>query len=84
LTYEDACGYLQTTFKCSPEIAQAVLRKPISYLTKEHQQEITDLQNVITDLENDQSDIFEMLTKKYRAIKSRVLKEIAPNTTRFI
>ena len=60
------------------------MRKPISYLTKEHQQEITDLQNIINELENDQSDIFEMLTKKYKAIKQKVLKEIAPNTTKFI
>jgi DNA gyrase/topoisomerase IV subunit A len=84
LTYEDACGYLQTTFKCATETAQAVLRKPISYLTKEHQQEITDLQSIITSLENDQSDIFEMLTKKYKAIKQKVLKEISANTTKFI
>jgi topoisomerase-4 subunit A len=84
LTYDDACDYLQTTFKCSPETAQAVLRKPISYLTKEHQQEITDLQKTISELENDQSDIFEMLTKKYKTIKQKVLKEIVPNTTKFI
>ena len=84
LTYDDACTYLQNTFKCSVETSQAVLRKPISYLTKEHQKEITDLQDTISELENDQSDIFEMLAKKYRAVKNRVVKEIAPNTTKFI
>jgi hypothetical protein len=84
LSYDDACGYLQTTFKCSVETSQAVLRKPISYLTKEHQQEIIDLQNIISKLENDQSDIFEMLTKKYKALKTKMLKAIAPNTTKFI
>jgi DNA gyrase/topoisomerase IV subunit A len=84
LTYEDACAFLQKTFKCSAETAQAVLRKPISYLTKEHQQEITDLQNIINELENDQSDIFEMLAKKYKNIKQKVLKEISANTTKFI
>jgi topoisomerase-4 subunit A len=84
LTYEDACSFLQNTFKCSVETSQAVLRKPISYLTKEHQQEITDLQNIISELENDQSDIFEMLTKKYKAMKQKVLKEVAANTTKFI
>ena len=84
LNYEDACTFLQKTFKCSIETSQAVLRKPISYLTKEHQQEITDLQNIISELENDQSDIFEMLTKKYKAIKQRILKEVIPNTTKFI
>jgi hypothetical protein len=84
LSYEDACSYLQTTFKCSAEISQAVLRKPISYLTKEHQQEIIDLQNIISELENDQSDIFEMLLKKYKSMKQRVLKEVAQNLTKFI
>ena len=84
LTYDDACSWLQRQFKCSQETSAAVLRKPISYLTKEHQQEIDDLIDVITELENDQSDIFEMLTKKYKAVKQKVLKEIAPNTTKFI
>jgi DNA gyrase/topoisomerase IV subunit A len=83
LDYEDACDFLQKTFKCSYDTAQAVLRKPISYLTKEHQQEITDLQNIIAELENDQSDIFEMLAKKYKSMKQRILKEVAPNTTKF-
>jgi hypothetical protein len=84
LTYDDACSFLQNTFKCSIETSQAVLRKPISYLTKEHQQEITDLQKIINELENDQSDIFEMLTKKYKVMKQKVLKEVALNTTKFI
>ena len=84
LTYEDACIFLQSTFKCSVETSQAVLRKPISYLTKEHQQEIIDLQNLITELEADQSDIFEMLSKKYKAIKQKVLKETVANTTKFM
>jgi hypothetical protein len=56
----------------------------MSYLTKAHDQEITDLQNIISDLENDQSDIFEMLTKKYKTMKQKVLKAVAVNTTRFI
>lgn len=84
LTYEDACAFLQKTFKCSIETSQAVLRKPISYLTKEHQQEITDLKNTIIILENDQSDIFEMLAKKYKALKQKILKVTPINTTIFV
>jgi hypothetical protein len=53
-------------------------------LTKEHQKEITDLKNIISELENDQSDIFEMLSKKYKLLKQKVLKETAPNITKFI
>ncbi len=84
LSYEDACLFLQNTFKCYAETSQAVLRKPISYLTKEHQQEITDLKKLISDLEADKSDIFEMLTKKYKDMKQKVLKVVATNTTKFI
>ena len=84
LSYDDACEFLQKTFRCSVDISQAVLRKPISYLTKEHKQEIDDLKNMISELENDKSDIFEMLTKKYKSIKQKVLKATSPNTTKFI
>lgn len=84
LSYDDACAYLQKTFKCTVETSQAVLRKPISYLTREHQQEITDLQNIINELKNDQSDIFEMLLKKYKVLKQKVLKTVSTNLTRFV
>jgi hypothetical protein len=56
----------------------------MSYLTKAHDQEITDLQDLISELENDQSDIFEMLAKKYKTLKAKVLKVVAANTTKFI
>jgi hypothetical protein len=85
LSYDDAVNFIAMRFKaCTEEIAKEVLRKPMSYLTKAHDQEITDLQNIISELENDQSDIFEMLAKKYKAVKQKVLKEIASNTTKFI
>ena len=84
MSYDEALSFLQSTFKCSAETAQAVLRKPISYLTKEHEQEITDLQNLISSLENDQSDIFEMLAKKYRRMKRELSKIMTVNTTKFI
>lgn len=84
LSYDDACTFLQTKFKCSEETAQAVLRKPISYLTKEHLKEIADLEKLINELEADKSDIFEMLLKKYKNIKSKLVKELATNSTRFM
>jgi topoisomerase-4 subunit A len=84
LTYLDACVYLRNTFGCSDEAAQAVLRKPISYLTKEHHKEIAELQHIIAELENDRSDIFEMLLKKYKDMKTKILKVVAPNSTKFI
>jgi topoisomerase-4 subunit A len=84
LSYDDACAFLQTKFKCSEDTAQAVLRKPISYLTKEHLKEIADLEKLINELEADKSDIFEMLLKKYKNIKSKLVKELATNSTRFM
>ena len=56
----------------------------MSYLTKAHDQEIIDLENLIASLKADKSDIFEMLAKKYKALKPKVLKEVATNETVFI
>lgn len=85
LSYEDALTYLSTKFKaCTMDIAKEVLRKPMSYLTKAHAQEIIDLENLIASLKADKSDIFEMLAKKYKALKPKVLKEIAANETVFV
>lgn len=84
LSYEDAISWLVKTFKCSEEVAQNVFKKPISYLTRAHKQEITDLEVLIKELETDKSDIFEMLLRKYKAIKPKVLKEVAKNETIFI
>ena len=85
LSYDNAIKYLSTKFKaCTVEIAKEVFRKPMSYLTKAHDQEIIDLTNLIAELKTDKSDIFEMLAKKYKTIKTKVLKEINPNETTFL
>lgn len=84
LSYEAAISWLVKTFNCSDEVAQNVFKKPISYLTKAHTKEITDLIALISELENDKSDIFEMLLKKYKTIKPKILKEVNKNETVFI
>ena len=85
LSYDDAVDYIAKRFKAGTiEVAKEVLKKPMSYLTKAHDQEILDLKQLIADLENDHSDIYEMLIKKYRAVKNKILKEISENTTKFI
>lgn len=80
----EALKYIQTTYKVDEDIASKVLQKPLSYLTKEHDQEIIDLLNDIAELENDKNDIYEFLTKKYKAMKkelSAVIKDrFAPTT----
>ena len=84
LSYKDAVKYLIITFKCDQDVAEEVFKKPISYLTKGHEKEIEDLRNIIAELTTDKSDIYEMLLKKYKALKPKVLKEMTKNTTAFI
>lgn len=84
LTYKDAVKYLIATFKCEEDVAEEVFKKPISYLTKGHEKEIEELKNIIKELNTDKSDIYEMLLKKYKALKPKMLKEMAKNTTAFI
>lgn len=84
LSYKDAVKYLVMTFKCEQDVAEEVFKKPISYLTRGHEKEIEDLRSVIKELTTDQSDIYEMLLKKYKALKPKILKEMVKNTTKFI
>ena len=67
-----AIEFIVEKYKVSSDIASRVLQKPISYLTKEHSQEIIDLKSDINELVNDQNDIYEFLTKKYKNIKKEI------------
>lgn len=67
-----AIAFIVEKYKVSSDIASKVLQKPISYLTREHGQEMIDLKNEIDELVNDQNDIYEFLTKKYKAIKKEI------------
>ena len=73
-TTKEAVDYIVNKFKTTEDVATKVFQKPLSYLTKEHLQEIEDLKSAIADLQNDDSDIFEFLTKKYKSIKSDLKK----------
>lgn len=72
LNTEEALDHIQSTYKVNEEISTKVLQKPLSYLTKEHQQEIIDLTNDIRALETDQNDIYEFLITKYKNIKKEL------------
>lgn len=74
LDYDAAVAYITEKYKATAAIATRVLQKPISYLTKEHGQEIIDLKNDIEALEADKNDIYDFLTRKYKALK----KELTP------
>ena len=75
-SYEDAVKYITEKYQTTRDIASKVLQKPISYLTKEHLQEMLDLQASIKSLEEDDSDIFEFLTKKYKNLRKLITKEL--------
>lgn len=74
LDYNNALEYIQSKYKTDKDIASKVLQKPLSYLTKEHGQEIIDLQEDIKSLEADKNDIYDFLSRKYKALK----KELTP------
>lgn len=76
LNYDEAVSHISSKYSCSDNTASKVLQKPLSYMTKEHQQEIVDLKAAIESLKNDQNDIFEFLIGKYKTLK----KEIASAT----
>ena len=83
LSYKQAVSYLTTTFKCERSTAEEVFKKPISYLTKCHEKEIDDLKKIIEELNTDKLDIYEMLLKKYKDYKPKMLKEMTKNITTF-
>ena len=76
LDSEEALNYICDKYNCDRDIANKVLQKPLSYLTKEHTQELIDLRNSIKDNENNQSDIYEFMIKKYRNIKKEIAAEV--------
>lgn len=75
-TCDEAEQFIMTKYKVDEEIASKVFQKPLSYLTKEHDQEIEDLKNQIIELENDDKDIYEYLIKKYKELKKEIDKVI--------
>ena len=84
LDSESALTFISTTYNCSEDISSKVLQKPLSYLTKEHDAEIVDLKHDIEELETDKNDIYEFLSRKYKALKKElngvIKNKFAPTT----
>lgn len=72
LNYDDAVQFIVQKFKCTDNDASRVLQKPISYLTREHQKEIEDLEALIETLKNSQQNIYDYLLDKYKLIKKEL------------
>ena len=71
---EEAYDFIIKKYKTTRDVAVKVFQKPLSYLTKEHLQELEDLKNKIAELELDSKDIFEFLLKKYKNLKKEIGK----------
>lgn len=76
LDTENAIDYICDRYKVEKDIASKVLQKPLSYLTREHLQELNDLKDLISSLEKDNSDMYEFLCTRYKALKKEVAKVI--------
>lgn len=76
LDTEKAIDYICDKYKVEKDVASKVLQKPLSYLTREHLQELNDLKELISSLEKDNSDMYEFLCTKYKALKKEVAKVI--------
>lgn len=74
MDYDAAVQYIVNNYSCSDNCATKVLQKPISYLTKEHHQEIVDLETDIKNLETDKNDIYEFLLKRYKDLRTELNK----------
>ncbi len=74
MDYDAAVQYIVNNYNCSDNCATKVLQKPISYLTKEHHQEIVDLETSIKNLETDKNDIYEFLLKRYKDLRTELNK----------
>lgn len=76
MSHQEALDYLVKTYSIIEDVASKVMSKPISYLTKEHEDEIKKLEDDINSLKTDQSDIYEFLLNKYKEMKKEVNKVI--------
>lgn len=74
LTLNEAVKHISDKYKVDEEISKQVLQKPISYLTREHQEEIESLRKEIENRETDLSDIYEFMAKKYKSLKNKIEK----------
>jgi len=83
LSNEDAEKYLVTKYKTTLEIAKVVLSKPISYLTKEHEKEIENLnQEKECLLNTDEYDYLLALYEDVLSVVKKLYKNISVNFER--
>lgn len=67
---EKAIEFISNKYKVSKEDAGKILQKPISYLTKSHDEELKDLQLKLDNINESDSNIYKYLLDIYKEIKS--------------
>lgn len=77
LNLEEAVKSLISKYKITEDIAKAVLQKPISYLTKEHYQEIADMESKLKLLNNYKENPREYLKELYKDLLPKVKVNIS-------
>lgn len=71
-----AINFISKKYSVSDDISTKVMQKPISYLTREHADELSSIEKSISELENDQNDIYDFLVRKYKDMKREVSKVV--------
>lgn len=86
MSYDEAKDFICKKYKVEDDIASQVLQKPMSYLTKEHLNEIEDLKEKIQAVLDNEQDIYSYLIQKYKAIKKEINSITRDKfiTTRFV
>lgn len=72
MSTEEAVKFISSTYEITVDQAKSVLGKPLSYMTKEHLQEISSIEKEIDTVNNNNSDIFKYLLDKYKDLLSDV------------
>lgn len=82
-----AISFIKKNYNLSTEESKSVLLKPLSYLTKEHMKEITNLEKEISDNEKNSSDVYAYLFSMYKSLLSdvkRYMKSLDMEVTEFV
>lgn len=67
-----AISYIVKTYEVEEEQARSVLSKPISYLTKEHLEEIKNLKQLLQTFKNRKNNIYDYLIERYENLIPKV------------
>ena len=69
LTADQLVNEIVSKTSCAKEVAEEIIKKPISYLTKSHDKEIQDLQNKLNEIQNhDRTKYLVQLYKDFRKV----------------